>query len=383
MRKVILTVFGVTAALSAGGAGAQPASSQRPLVFIGQDLGSIRGFHHSQCCGPVDGATAYISFYSLLSPEQNFGGLGVDAKLKPLKTEADWGAGPSSAWLAACEIQSANLAIGVSLTEDAAAGGLKKIAEGKFDPEIRHLAAFVRKVGRPVFLRVGYEFDGVWNKGYQDHSAYVAAWRRIVDVVRSEGAANAGFVWQTSASPIDDVLDGHHDAIENWYPGDAYVDWMGLSWFLSPDERGPAVAAGRVIPTQRELADELLNFARSRGKPVMIAELSPQGYDLEAGTVADISPIWDGVSGQGEQARTADQIWSDWFSPLFQYLRANKDAVRAIAYINTNWDKQAMWGPPYSSGYWGDTRLQANPAIAARWRAAIDDWRATEPGVVD
>ena len=369
------SVVGMGLALSVVVASPLAASARPSLVFVGQDMTSIRAFHYSGCCGPVDGATAYISIYSLLSSAENFGGLGVDANLVPLKHEADWGAGVSSAWLAANEFKSANLAIGVSLTEDAVPGGLKKIAKGNYDSEIRHLAAFVRATNRPVYLRIGYEFDGNWNKGYQDHRAYVTAWRRIVDMIRSEGADNAVFVWQTSASPIDDLLDGHHDAIKNWYPGDAYVDWMGLSWFLAPDERGPLVPASRIVPTQRQLADELLEFARARRKPAMIAELAPQGYDLEAGTNANLSPIWDGPSGMGSQLRTANQIWSEWFDPLFQYLNANKDVIRAVSYINADWDKQPMWGPPYASGYWGDTRLQGNPVIAARWNAAITAWR--------
>ena len=38
-----------------------------------------------------------------------------------------------------------------------------------------------------------------------------------------------------------------------------------------------------------------------------------------------------------------------------------------MAYINTNWDKQSMWGPPYGQGYWGDSRIQIDPEISARW----------------
>ena len=34
-----------------------------------------------------------------------------------------------------------------------------------------------------------------------------------------------------------------------------------------------------------------------------------------------------------------------------------------------------MWDAPYEGGYWGDSRLQVNAAIAERWSAAIEGWR--------
>lgn len=49
--------------------------------------------------------------------------------------------------------------------------------------------------------------------------------------------------------------------------------------------------------------------------------------------------------------------------------------MKAVAYINVDWDSQPMWGPPYRQGYWGDSRVQANPVIKARWLETV-----TAPG---
>ena len=235
---------------------------ERPLLFVGQDLGALHELRASKCCALPDGVTAYVNLYDVLSPGRNFGGLGVDAGLRPIADESGWGAGPVSAWKSAVEFGAPRLAIGLSITEADQKDGLKRLAAGAFDPEIRQLAAFISKVDRPVLLRIGYEFDGAWNHGYSDNRVYVAAWRRIVDVLRAEGASNAVFVWQTSASPIDDLLDRGHDDIRDWYPGDGYVDWMALSWFLRPDEK-PLNANAYRPPSARALADELLAFARA------------------------------------------------------------------------------------------------------------------------
>lgn len=52
-------------------------------------------------------------------------------------------------------------------------------------------------------------------------------------------------------------------------------------------------------------------------------------------------------------------FWQAWYMPYFDFIYTNADIIRAAAYINARWDDQAMWGPPYASGYWGNTRIQA------------------------
>jgi hypothetical protein len=37
-----------------------------------------------------------------------------------------------------------------------------------------------------------------------------------------------------------------------------------------------------------------------------------------------------------------------------------------------------MWGPPYQSGFWGDTQLEVNEEIAKRFSLAIEDWKACQ-----
>ncbi len=351
------------------------AGERQRLLIMGQDLGAIRGYMDSQCCPRPDGTTAYLDFYELLSQENDYGGLGIDGSGQPTGRESSWGAGPVNAYMTATEFGVDALAIGLSITENEHPGGLKRIVAGEYDEQARQLGRFISKVGGTVYLRIGYEFDGAWNQGYQNRSRYVAAYRRIVDVLREQGVTNVRFVWQGSAAGVDEIIDGGHEDIADWYPGDGYVDWVGLSWFMHPDET--ATVPGYRGATPGELSDELVAFARRRGKPVMIAEASPQAYDLKQRFTAHHSPIWDGASGSRPVTLTDREIWDGWFQPLFNYMAANADAIQALAYINCHWDSQPMWGPPYASGFWGDTRLQTNAEIAKRFTAAIDAWRAT------
>ena len=165
-------------------------------------------------------------------------------------------------------------------------------------------------------------------------------------------------MWQSGTSPVDDAVEKIHEDIGDWYPGDEYVDWCGCSWFLVSDK-------------QTELTDELLDFAREHSKPVMICESAPQGYDLQRLTRRNFDTMIDGEPGKNLRNLTADQIWRQWYQPFFDYVEHNEDVIRCVAYINVNWDAQPMWGPPYQEGYWGDTRVQANPLIKERWMAEI------------
>ena len=344
------------------------------LFFIGQDLGAIREYVKSECCIAADGATAYIGLYKVLSEELEFGGIGLNAEGSPIALEGSWGSGPVSAYKTATEFDTDHLAIGLFIANNEEPGALATLVEGKHDDKIRQLTKLFSYVRGNVFLRIGYEFDGAWNSGYEDADTYKAAWRRIVDIIRAEGADNVVFVWQSGAAPIDDAIEKKHEDISDWYPGDNYVDWVGLSWFIEGDEE-QTVDSNYSVPTARDLADEVVSFARKRGKPVMIAEASPQAFDIASLTTSHHSPLWDGAPGTETKRLSEDELWNAWFAPFFRYLDENDDVINAIAYINCDWDSQPMWGPPYESGYWGDTRVNTNKEIAQRWNAAIKKWR--------
>ena len=345
------------------------------LFFIGQDLGAIRQYVDSNCCAAANGATAYVGLYKVLSPELEFGGLGLNAAGEPIDLEGSWGSGPVSAYKTATEFDVEHLAIGLFIANNEEPGALSALVEGKHDDKIRHLTKLFQHVRGKVFLRIGYEFDGVWNSGYEDRDIYKSAWRRIVDIIREEGADNVEFVWQGSAAPIDDAIEKAHEDISDWYPGDDYVDWVGLSWFIDGDE-AQTVSSDYTPATARVLSDEIVTFARARNKPVMVAEASPQSFDIANLQTSHHSPLWDGAPGTGTRSLTEEELWEAWFAPFFRYLEDNQDVIHAIAYINCNWDAQPMWGPPYESGYWGDTRVNKNDEIASRWNAAIAKWRA-------
>ena len=367
---------------SSSGGGASSAfvpSDGRTMMIIGQDLASVSGYTDSGNFPTPAGITTYLAFFNLTDPNQGFGAIGVDNNLDPVGSQGDfdWGGGPLNAHSAATGWPNSTLQIGLNIAEGNSGtfwcqGCLAQIPSGTYDAQINKLAGFLNSIsGTPVYLRIGYEFDGRWNEGYENKQNYINAYKHIVDVLRNNNVTNTAFVWQASASPVDDILDSDvRENIMDWYPGDNYVDWVALSWFQLPNER-PVVQGNPA--DQITLANEVVQLGRDRSKPVMIAESTPQGYDIGAGQNCNISPVWDGDSGAGCVAKSATQIWDEWFVPYFQYIRDNSDVIKAVSYINADWDVQGLWAAPYTQGYWGDTRVEANGTITNNWTNELND----------
>jgi hypothetical protein len=89
----------------------------------------------------------------------------------------------------------------------------------------RYLEDFARDVSRcgtGVFIRFGGEMNGFWATWGRDPAAYVAAFRTVHDVM-ARIAPNAAMVWAPNQIPVANL--------DEYYPGDRYVDWVGISLY--------------------------------------------------------------------------------------------------------------------------------------------------------
>jgi hypothetical protein len=153
---------------------------------------------------------------------------------------------------------------------------------------------FIEQAGRPIFLRIGYEFDGAWN--HYSPRGYIAAFRHIVDRLRGNGVTNFVSVWQSATYPGGTY---RNRPFQDRYPGDEYVDWLGFSFFISH------------FTYDQYVRNPFLDFAREHRKPVLVAESTPQGYDLEDLTCG--SPV---SNGKGLVRKPPEEIWEEWYAPF-------------------------------------------------------------------
>lgn len=114
-------------------------------------------------------------------------------------------------------------------------GTLEAITAASYESYIRTFFQTAKRWGKPLFLRFAHEMNGNWypwdgqhNGGASGPASYKDAWCYIYDVKQAVGADNVKLVW----CPNHDSLPAAAwNTISAYYPGDAYVDWVGLDGY--------------------------------------------------------------------------------------------------------------------------------------------------------
>jgi hypothetical protein len=302
------------------------------------------------------------------------------------------------------------LALDGGILAKLASGGRLKVDGVEVDPRAnaRELIDLLEKLGRPVFLRIGYEAEGPWN-GY-DPQAYRLAFKYITNYIqqtyREKGDDHIAVVWHI-AGYIAPHEPTNHDGFvtyqcrpfDDWYPaGGEGVDWVAFSFFTQPyDEVGMGRNPGSTMRS-------VLTYLRTKNKPILIAESAPRTYDFNYDSRRKENQPGRGYFKKSFQTAvpnfvdnlTAKQMWdgfSDggtsypgWFATYFKMIEENRDAIRAVHYINDEWQRYTLWQcksgeDACRSGYWGDTRLEIIPQIQRMWleRAGRDRFLEGSP----
>ncbi len=92
--------------------------------------------------------------------------------------------------------------------------------------EITRLGDQIRTFGDPMYLIFHHEPEADGNTSFGSAADFVAAWRKIVGVIRAQGAINARFLWTMTVYSFT-LNPPERRAAVTWYPGDAYVDAIG------------------------------------------------------------------------------------------------------------------------------------------------------------
>lgn len=112
---------------------------------------------------------------------------------------------------------------------------LRAIAAGEHDAYIDRFARSVQRHGHPVTLRLMHEMNGnwyPWGSGVNGNRSgdFVAAYRHVHDRFTALGVANVQWLWAPNA-----VYPGAAP-LAPLFPGDAYVDAVGVSNYNWGDE---------------------------------------------------------------------------------------------------------------------------------------------------
>lgn len=227
---------------------------------------------------------------------------------------------------------------------------LNAILSGRFDDGLRGWARAARDARVPLMVELGTEVNGSWfpwnglwagagdTGGYGDPrwpdgpERFREAYRRVVRLFRAEGAMNVTWVFHVNAGSSPDLW---WNQPRWYYPGDAYVDWLGTSAYgsVALGERWRPFAAA-LRPSYRALV------RLSSTKPIAVLEF-----------------------GVPEDAASGDK--AAWIRAAFAEIESGRyPRLKAISWWNERWVDEEERRV--------DLRIDSSPAALAAYRAGID-----------
>ena len=162
---------------------------------------------------------------------------------------------------------------------------LAAIASGQYDRYLGAYAVAVRSYRLPVILSFGHEMNGSWSTWGYTHTPpadFVAAWRHIVSLFRTLGAGNVTWLWTVN---VIEERGGIPSPVP-WWPGSAYVTWVGVDGYYTNSSMTFASLFGPTIVTLRTLTSD----------PIFIAET---GVTPAAGQPGRIADLFAGIRAYG------------------------------------------------------------------------------------
>ncbi|MBI4675786.1 MAG: beta-mannanase [Chloroflexi bacterium] len=229
---------------------------------------------------------------------------------------------------------------------------LYKILRGRFDNDLRAWARAARDFGSPIIVEYGAEMNGNWfpwngkwnggkiRDGYGDPKfpdgpeRFRDAYRHIIDVMRAEGADNLTWGFHVNGG---DFPPRAWNRFEKYYPGDAYVDWLGVSVYGAQTPQDDWCDPFRdALDTAYPRLDAL-----APTKPIFVLEFG----------VTDGNPLCD-------QAAWAHNALADLTSGRWA-------RVKGFSWWNETWQNDG--DPAHDT----DMRVQGNPALASEFQTFV------------
>jgi len=158
---------------------------------------------------------------------------------------------------------------------------MQKIINGDFDSALIQWAIDAKNTNIPLLAEFGTEVNGNWfpwngqyngageTTGYGDPNLFDGAerfrdaYRHIIDICKANGANNITWFFHIDAYSEPDM---DWNKIENYYPGDNYIDWLGVSIY------GPQKSNEDYHEFSEILNDVYPNLSNLSNKPIAVLE---------------------------------------------------------------------------------------------------------------
>lgn len=183
------------------------------------------------------------------------------------------------------------------------------ILNGKYDSVFEEYAEGFKRFGMPVLFRLNNEMNGDWvsYSSYhmgKDPELYVEAYRYIHDFFEDRGVENLIYVFNPNEKSFPDFS---YNSYLAYYPGDEYVDVVGLTAYNTGN-----YYEGEVWRSFDEAYRELYeDYSKRFEQPLIITEFSS-------------------ASAGGDKAK--------WFSDMFESIKDCDRIKLAVFWNSTDWD---------------------------------------------
>ena len=136
------------------------------------------------------------------------------------------------------------------------------------------VTAFAKEAARsgvPIYLRFAAEFNDPANEWSRNPKLYIEKFRLVHDIM-ARVAPNVAMVWMPMSSRLE--------VIDQYFPGDAYVDWVGLSLYSLPFVNGNTNDSGERLNPLDAIKNFYAKYAPRH--PVQISEYASSHRTLAA-----------------------------------------------------------------------------------------------------
>jgi mannan endo-1,4-beta-mannosidase len=260
----------------------------------------------------------------------------------------------------------------------------REIARGNYDKQIRTWAKMLDNWARPrgeetrgrrFYFRPAHEMNGDWfpwsaldssrietnvtpapnpNGGPNPASGtpedYVGMWRQLHRIFSNTGMdeTNIQWVWSPNADEIGGIQ------TERYYPGDEFVDWIGLDGFnFGGSQRYQTGRSNWRTPEQ--LFDPMLNRMRElTDKPVALTEF------------ASSSAVYTGSEIEHRPQRKAQ-----WIRNVFSYVKENDIKMTCWFDVNKTGSEESDWA------VFGGNRGTSRVTIDGEQYPVYEDYKRT------
>ena len=153
------------------------------------------------------------------------------------------------------------------------------IIAGSNDSYIKSFAQSAAASGCPVILSPFHEMNGNWDDwdgtvGNNSPAKLIAAWKHIHDIFVAANATNVKFAWAMNSDSVPNVAGNQ---FSDYYPGAAYVDYVGVDGFNF----------GNPWQTFGQVFDSAMSQMQTYNKPIYIFSMGSVAGSLKASWITE------------------------------------------------------------------------------------------------